>query len=400
MSSSPLGESPMQTPKVEAAAESTAITKPEATPMDDCIIDPRGDLWLHAQGVDSAGCADQLRFRVCSRALARASLVFEKMLFGSFAEASGNQSGGDWVIELPDDASSAMRILFEIMHSRYQRLTAWSSTQPSFIPLLYDLLVVADKYDCIGLFRPWAASWVHHLKVEGKSEQDVLRLGWIFHQLGHGDGYEAVMARLIMDFPVTRSTADAEAFAALAPPVLPPDLLERAEIFRGLLASDLLEPIANNVEMLVKDTTAPSLSAGLCRVSPFGLSSNLEASECKSKLLGKAIRNLHKQDLWPLPESSTVTLSLRTLDMLISRLAIECRASTSGPHYLCSAIFPPLRSCISSASEYGILYYGTDYIYGATGGDEAHFVARSELTGIELLAPDKLLEKCNVPFLA
>lgn len=226
MSSAGSNENSTGAPTPDGDSVCDTAPEVEATAVDESIVDPRGDLWLHTQGTDSQGCSTEVIFRVCSRTLARASPVFDKMLFGSFAEAATNQSGdSEWIIELPEDPSSAMKLLFEIMHSRHQHLTALSSSHETLIPRLYDLLVVADKYDCIDLFRPWAASWVHHLDAENKTEDDLLRLSWIFHQLGHVSGFEAVMTRMIMDFPVSRSIAEAKAFAALAPHVLPLGLL-------------------------------------------------------------------------------------------------------------------------------------------------------------------------------
>ncbi|KAF6823156.1 nuclear pore protein-like protein [Colletotrichum plurivorum] len=58
-------------------------------------------------------------FRVCSRTLARASVVFEKMLFGVFAESRSRYHSEDyWEIKLPDDDADSMEIFLNIIHGR------------------------------------------------------------------------------------------------------------------------------------------------------------------------------------------------------------------------------------------------------------------------------------------
>ncbi|KAJ1329817.1 hypothetical protein MN608_06553 [Microdochium nivale] len=52
-----------------------------------------------------------------------------------------------------------MRALLEIAHSQYQRITSLRGIQLSTINHLYDLMVAADKYNCVTLLRPWAGSW-------------------------------------------------------------------------------------------------------------------------------------------------------------------------------------------------------------------------------------------------
>ncbi|KAH7016262.1 uncharacterized protein B0I36DRAFT_337154 [Microdochium trichocladiopsis] len=92
------------------------------------------------------GSDGQVRFRVCSRTMARQSPVFGRLLFGGFGESVSNAKrdpGGEWEVELPDDASSSMERLLRMMHgTRYSR---FPSTSEMFIVKLYDLVVTADK---------------------------------------------------------------------------------------------------------------------------------------------------------------------------------------------------------------------------------------------------------------
>ncbi|KAG8407249.1 hypothetical protein J3458_020738 [Metarhizium acridum] len=59
------------------------------------VINRHGDLRLKVGSPQQAGdtICQSVEFLVCSRALARASPVFDRMLYGAFAEASHNHAG-------------------------------------------------------------------------------------------------------------------------------------------------------------------------------------------------------------------------------------------------------------------------------------------------------------------
>ncbi|KXJ89946.1 hypothetical protein Micbo1qcDRAFT_177123 [Microdochium bolleyi] len=159
-------------------------------------VDARGDLWVHVLGADSDGNSTPTRFRVCSRTLARSSPVFDKMLFGGFAEAQ-RHPGDEWKIVLPEDSAPSMRRLFRLMHNTFRYLHRGRFDCLSVLGPLYDLTVAADKYDCMELIHPWARSW-----------------------LGDVCAYMSTLQRLILDLPA-KSTGER---AQLEKLVLPPNL--------------------------------------------------------------------------------------------------------------------------------------------------------------------------------
>jgi len=143
------------------------------------------------------------------------------MLFGGFAESSPGddlKAGSKWEVALPDDAASAMHTLLLIMHNQARNLARTAGGSETFVKKLYDLMVLADKYDCTMLFRRYASSWVQALPYPKPDEQSLLRLTWIFYQLGHRDKYEDMVTQLIMDIP---QRVDGE---MSEPPILPPGL--------------------------------------------------------------------------------------------------------------------------------------------------------------------------------
>ncbi len=163
---------------------------PSSTSSDDGVFDERGDLTLIVG-------ADQVTFKVCSRALARSSPVWEALLYGPFAEGRAQQSVSDWEISLPEDRPEALRILLTVAHRGVDDL-------PHEIahPNLLRLAIAADKYDMTGSLKPFWNKWVGMRPIDNDGQGLVNHL-LVCHKLGHGRGfYEAfwsLVAHATMD---------------------------------------------------------------------------------------------------------------------------------------------------------------------------------------------------------
>ena len=137
---------------------STRLQRTQSTKPLQCItFDRDGDLQLVVGR--NEGQQDMV---VDSRALCRGSPVFRKMLSGSFKEAKP-RNGDDWVVKLPYDKSEAMIILCDLCHGQSER----TPMSPSILTL-YNVAVVADKYDMVRCLRPVAFRW---LKVCGRTSK-------------------------------------------------------------------------------------------------------------------------------------------------------------------------------------------------------------------------------------
>ncbi|KAK6222263.1 hypothetical protein LQW54_000963 [Pestalotiopsis sp. IQ-011] len=122
-------------------------------------IDPLGDRILLVSTNECVINADgrhehkeAMRFRVCSRTLARASPVMRAMLFGSFREAEQDQ------VDLPDDDPVAMRMLLHIAHGKFALICLAMDDDLSGATTddFYDVTALANKYLMTHLLRPWA----------------------------------------------------------------------------------------------------------------------------------------------------------------------------------------------------------------------------------------------------
>jgi len=135
-----------KSPKTEASAERDTKPPPSSSTM---ILDKHGDLTLEVgPGLTS--------FKVSSAALRRASPVFGAMLFGPWSESkpsNGSTSGDNvqWTVRLPDDEPAAMLVVLAIAHAVFRLVPDRLSGNE-----IFDILVVAHKYDMVELIRPWA----------------------------------------------------------------------------------------------------------------------------------------------------------------------------------------------------------------------------------------------------
>ncbi|KAK0706013.1 hypothetical protein B0T26DRAFT_861902, partial [Lasiosphaeria miniovina] len=120
-------------------------------------IDEDGDLLLRV-GSELEESEHRL-FRVCSSALRRASPVWKKMLFGLWAEAKPKE--GQWVVSLPDDPSTALEVILDIIHARFQCLP--NTFTPS-LTQIYQILILVDKYDVVHVIRPCVKEWTKTLE--------------------------------------------------------------------------------------------------------------------------------------------------------------------------------------------------------------------------------------------
>lgn len=156
-------------------------------------LDPWGDLTLR---IGPDGEAED--YIVDPRALARASPVFERMLYGDFAE--GNQSAGEavggWTVRLPDDNPWTMGRFLSTMHGNYDESLGSLS-----IDEVYDLILVAHYYDAIRLLQPWAGAWLDHVK---SLTEDVhappLKMLWVAWELGSVPLVHEICRCIVLEF--------------------------------------------------------------------------------------------------------------------------------------------------------------------------------------------------------
>src|SRR5690606_8868525 len=111
------------------------------------VFDPDGDLNLRAATTT---------FKVCSATLRRSSPVWKAMLFGPWKESKPTKNTGKkWLIELPEDPPTALKIVLAILHTQVDAVPSAVD-----VPVFADILVLTDKYDMRKIIWPWIFEWV------------------------------------------------------------------------------------------------------------------------------------------------------------------------------------------------------------------------------------------------
>ncbi|KAM7212741.1 hypothetical protein V8F06_011884 [Rhypophila decipiens] len=249
------------------------------------IFDDLGDLTLIVG-------PDEVKAQVCSRALARHSPFFKCILYGPFSE-SRPLSGADWVVRLPEDQWSSTHIMLSSTHGKFDLVPKAPS-----LDSIYELLVLADKYDMIKTLCPFIRAWKP----------------WVLEQLleygRHGNmcraigiAWELGAERILKDLAgrwqwtvVVEGDLNLVTIEELQAPLIPPGLLEA---FLGVRAT-LLASIHDQLAMIIKNPYQ--------LLFPGGGDSNVE-TYCRYGLLGCHKRTL--DHLW----STLVNHGLQTFPM-------------------------------------------------------------------------------------
>ncbi|KAK1843020.1 nuclear pore protein-like protein [Colletotrichum chrysophilum] len=248
-------------------------------------FDPNGDLYLHV----GAGVEEKTKtYFVCSKALARASTVFRKMLYGGFAESGHSDVDHGWTVDLPEDRQQPMEMMLNIVHGAFDKV-------PEKIELteLYTFLVVTEKYDATNITRPWAKGWMEGVKT---SMQNPLLLG-VAYELGDYQTFNAMAMKIATEchldheedlvFGFAGENRESYTYKLKNLDCLIPDgLLDDAASIRKTLLIAMLDPYLNLYAALK--------GGDRCMSSPGDPSGG---KRCDSLLLGSLIRSFATQNL-------------------------------------------------------------------------------------------------------
>ncbi|KAE9572328.1 hypothetical protein CGMCC3_g11745 [Colletotrichum fructicola] len=248
-------------------------------------FDPNGDLYLHV----GAGVEKKTKtYFVCSKALARASTVFRKMLYGGFAESGHSDADHGWTVDLPEDRQQPMEMMLNIVHGAFEKV-------PEKIELteLYTFLVVTEKYDATNITRPWAKGWMEGVKT---SMQNPLLLG-VAYELGDYQTFNAMAMKIATEchldheedlvFGFAGENRESYTYKLKNLDCLIPDgLLDDAASIRKTLLIAMLDPYLNLYGALK--------GGDRCMSSPGDPSGG---KRCDSLLLGSLIKSFATQNL-------------------------------------------------------------------------------------------------------
>lgn len=155
-------------------------------------IDEEGDLRLFV--------GQATTYMVCSKALARSSRVWKRLLYGGFIESKPD-GDGPWTVALPDDNPASMKIILDIIHGRFDQVPARGGIS---LEDLYSLTILTDKYNLTHLLLPWAHDWMEAKlflfqedeEGAGLCMENLLRGLWISWEIGDRYIFEYILMRV------------------------------------------------------------------------------------------------------------------------------------------------------------------------------------------------------------
>ncbi|KAH6950941.1 hypothetical protein DER45DRAFT_579134 [Fusarium avenaceum] len=256
-------------------------------------IDPRGDIKL------CVGETDPVTFTVCSRALARTSPVFERMLYGNFLEAK-KPDHGEWTVTLPEDNATAMSLFLRISHGQFDHIPRTIS-----IDDLYDLTVLSNYYDATRMLEPWVGRWMSSMEDNKKRTKEsmakCLGIAWEF---GFQDSFAGTTRRMLME-------SDGSDDPDLQ---MVPDIVERISAIR----INTIQALLDVINRLVQDLCVVDEKPRWCRHAEW-----MGPHRCESMILGSLTFCLLRAGLWPLPKAEAVMDSIVGLRRKMTGLVIH-----------------------------------------------------------------------------
>lgn len=267
----------------------------------DIIVDARGDLILRI-GLSDDGYSAQ-RFRVCSRTLARASPVLERMLYGSFAESECSE---EWTVDLPEVNPNPFIILAYISHGQL-----WKIPKSLTAIELFDLLVLTHYYDCTPILAPWADRWLAMLpEPASHNELGMYKVMFIFQELGEKRKFEITARRLVLECP--RSPSHDDFHDQLGGHLC--HIVDRIDEIREDTIQAMLTLFRDLSDILVVVDEKPRW----CRFASY-----MGPHRCESMILGSVVFCLTRANLWPIPASQDMNDSVMGLYRQLTSIVIH-----------------------------------------------------------------------------
>ncbi|KAI1375090.1 hypothetical protein F4677DRAFT_423144 [Hypoxylon crocopeplum] len=267
-------------------------------------FDRRGDLRLNVGPPDTI---NHNSFLVCSHTLARISPVFDRMLYGSFAEAKPvGASSEDWVVDLPADDPVSLAIFIRIAHGHFSEV-------PTILTIdgLYALTTLTHYYDATQVLIPWINTWLTSVEDILRDSNDLMpKFLWITWELGRKAMFRTTARRLLTEAPASLL----ECYSPSQGLQMPPNIIERIMEIRIQTIQAFLDIFQDIVDKLLVVDENPRW----CRHASF-----MGHHRCESMILGSMTFCLARAGLWPLPEAAEVEESVVELYTKLMNLVIH-----------------------------------------------------------------------------
>lgn len=206
-------------------------------------------------------------------------------------------------IEVSDPAFG-LDVIFSIAHYKFHDLPK----QPT-VSELYDIALVADKYQATHLLVPFIKEWIsslnRHVLLAGarNNEDKTLVLAWL---LGEARWFSRVVAKVANNAQIgpDGQLLDSEGRLWSDQPVSS-EVLDIILATRYAAVDNIIKAVSTPVHRLLNPQWYPGEEIKYC-YAPEG---DAGREECEQLQLGSAIMGLSKAKLWPPPEPSRIKVS-------------------------------------------------------------------------------------------
>lgn len=178
---------------------------------------------------------EEITGKVCADAMALASPVWKKFMYPPW-NPSGDTTTSRTVgkvapvsrVDFSTDNRHALLLLLQIVHYQFDKIPAelW---QDDF----FNIVVLADQYDCHKLLRPWLGNWMKIYDEPSESKIDMEASLFVFWTLGEEERFSRTAKRLVKKAQVNKSGEYVTASGNSIPEPSPPHIFGRHIIAFG-----------------------------------------------------------------------------------------------------------------------------------------------------------------------
>ena len=131
-------------------------------------------------------------------------------------------------IDFTDDSAEARLILLRIAHCQFSKIPLRLESG-----MILDMAVLCDKYDCVGLVKPWLDMWLvdEWSQYDRPGNEQWLFIAWVF---GREQIFEALARKLQREMTADDCGEGLTSTGESFPSLMPPDII-------GMLLYSLLK---------------------------------------------------------------------------------------------------------------------------------------------------------------
>ena len=127
---------------------------------------------------------------VSSHAMSLASPVWKKILHPPFSKLPSAEAGNDdKQFDFSDDDWEALLVLLHIVHLQFSKVPDSLAFET-----IVQVAVLCDKYDCVGLVKPWLSLWYEETHALEPGHELWLFIAWV---LGKKEIFQDLATKLV-----------------------------------------------------------------------------------------------------------------------------------------------------------------------------------------------------------